>query len=145
MFISSHSQLGDLKQTTLSYYLHDRPAGPNPTAITITGIAGKQWNYTSFGTVFCADDSMTETFDQNSAEVGRGQGVFVNSAFDGSIFTLLMSIVFTSKEYKGSTLQIQGADRQFESPRESAVVGGTGKFRFARGSCMDRWRPIHIK
>ena len=76
---------------------------------------------------------MTETFDQNSAEVGRAQGIFVTSAFDGSTFTLLMSIVFTSKEYKGSTLQIQGADRQFESPRESAVVGGTGKFRFAKG------------
>ncbi|KAM7498313.1 hypothetical protein LguiA_022727 [Lonicera macranthoides] len=137
MFISSHSQLGDLKQTALTYYLHDRPADPNRTAITITGIAGKKLNYTNFGTLFCTDDPMTETFDQHSREVGRGHVVFVNSASDGTPITLFISLVFTNMEYRDSTLQIQGVDRQFDSPRESAVVGGTGKFRFARGSCMD--------
>ncbi|KAL7216296.1 hypothetical protein ACSBR1_028275 [Camellia fascicularis] len=46
---------------------------------------------------------------------------------------LLCSIVFTSNEYNGSTLEIQGRIIQLAYGRETFVVGGTGKFKLAKG------------
>ncbi|CAI9784793.1 unnamed protein product [Fraxinus pennsylvanica] len=59
--------------------------------------------------------------------------MYVTSALNGSNTHVLVSIVFTNKEYKGSTLELQGRSAQFDEVREVAVVGGTGKFRLARG------------
>lgn len=130
---SSQSKRGNLKETELTVYFQNRPSGPKATSVAIAGIPGQDWTYGKFGTAFATDATMTEGFDRKTAEIGRGQGMFLTSAKDGTSLTLLLSIVFTDKEYKGSTLQIQGADHQFENPREVAVVGGTGQFRSARG------------
>lgn len=46
---------------------------------------------------------------------------------------MIMSIIFINGEYKGSTLEVQGPYEQSEQVTEVAVVGGTGKFRLARG------------
>lgn len=43
------------------------------------------------------------------------------------------SVIFTSREYDGSTLEIQGADRFHHKYRDVSVISGTGKFRLARG------------
>lgn len=44
-----------------------------------------------------------------------------------------ITIEYTNEEYKGSTIQIQGISKQFMLGTEVSVVGGTRKFRFARG------------
>lgn len=130
---SQSNHADGLTQTKLTVYFQNRPSGPKATAVAIAGIPGQAWGFGNFGTAFSTDASMTEGLDKSSAQIGRGQGIMVTTAKDGSSLTLLLSIVFTNKEYNGSTLQLQGADHQFENRREVAVVGGTGKFRFARG------------
>ncbi|KAK3020424.1 hypothetical protein RJ639_047730 [Escallonia herrerae] len=129
----SQAELGQLKETTMTVYFQDWSGGPNPTMIPITGFSHGEWSFKKFGTVFCTDDPITEGLNATSAEVARGQGIYVTSALDGSNTHVLISIVFTNEEYSGSTLEIQGASRQFERVREVSVVAGTGKFRFARG------------
>ncbi|KAK4577244.1 hypothetical protein RGQ29_027666 [Quercus rubra] len=131
-----------LKETQLSLYFQDISAfdNPNATVIPVAGIVGKAWTFTQFhsapaqfGTVYITDDYITETSDPKSPEVGRAQGMNVTAGLDGLNSHVMISIVFTNKEYNGSTIQIQGVSKQFEAVREVALVAGTGKFRFARG------------
>ncbi|PON68688.1 Disease resistance response protein [Parasponia andersonii] len=127
------AQAKELTETQMSLYLQDIAAGPNATLTPIAGIAGKLWTFTQFGTVYVTDDPITETPDPNSALIGRLQGIYVASGLQGRNTYASVSIVFTSKEYNGSTLELQGNSQQFEQVREISVVSGTGKFRFARG------------
>ncbi|XP_057954014.1 pterocarpan synthase 1-like [Malania oleifera] len=126
-------KFGNLKQTNMAFYMYDWETGVNITTIPVAGIANKQWGILQFGTVFAIDDILTEGSDRNSTQVGRAHGIYVNSALDGSDLHLLLSIVFTNKQFNGSTLEIQGADRFYFKHREVSVVSGTGMFRLARG------------
>ncbi|XP_002270663.2 dirigent protein 2-like [Vitis vinifera] len=109
--------------------MHDWETGANVTAIPIAGLPKKPWAVGTFATIIPIDDALTETIDRNSAQIGRAQGIYVNSALDGSDLHFLMSVVFTNKQYNGSSLEIQGADRFFNKYREVSVVSGTGMFR----------------
>ncbi|RVW38929.1 Dirigent protein 23 [Vitis vinifera] len=122
-----------LKQTQVVFYMHDWETGANVTAIPIAGLPKKPWAVGTFATIIAIDDALTETIDRNSAQIGRAQGIYVNSALDGSDLHFLMSVVFTNKQYNGSSLEIQGANRFFNKYREVSVVSGTGMFRLARG------------
>lgn len=145
MFLCSETklELGLLQETSMTIYIQDYSYGPNATLIPITGVgANGEWAFHKFGTIFCTDDPITEALDVSSAPIGRAQGMYVTSALDGSNTHVLISIVFTNEEYKGSTLEIQGASPQFERVREVSVVSGTGKFRFARGYAT--FETVHL-
>ncbi|PON62212.1 Disease resistance response protein [Trema orientale] len=123
-----------LNQTNIVFFLQDvASTGPNATVVPVIGITGKAWTFATFGTIFAIDDPITETPSRSSNQVGRAQGMLVTSALDGSNVSVLVSIVFTNREYGGSTLELQGVSRQNERYREVSVVSGTGTFRFARG------------
>ncbi|KAL1534539.1 pterocarpan synthase 1-like [Salvia divinorum] len=84
--------------------------------------------------MFCTDDLITEGIEKDSAPIARGQGIYVVSSLDGSYALMLMSVVFINGKYKGSTIEIQGSYKQIlVGVVEMPVVGGTGKFRLARG------------
>ncbi|KAI3491295.1 hypothetical protein L1887_44389 [Cichorium endivia] len=125
-------ELGELKRSSMTLYFQDYFGGPNATMKPVT-FSADAWSFKQFGTIFCTDDLITVAMDQGSAQVGRAQGIYVTSALDGSNTHVLISIVFTNEEFGGSTLEVQGASKQFEKVREVAVVGGTGTFRLARG------------
>ncbi|KAL3754458.1 hypothetical protein ACJRO7_001657 [Eucalyptus globulus] len=79
--------------------------------------AFSQWAFKMLNqthSVFVTDDFITETPNPNSPMVGRGQGLYVTSALDGSSTHTIFSIVFTNQAYNGSTLEIQGTGKQFE-------------------------------
>ncbi|KAA8524700.1 hypothetical protein F0562_011123 [Nyssa sinensis] len=130
---NTEAKLGNLKETNMVFYMHDIEGGTNITAIPVAGIPNKRWWILQFGTIYAADELLTEQYDSNSTQVGRAHGIYVNSALDGSDLHFLLSLVFTNKAFNGSTLEIQGADRVFQKYREVSVVSGTGKFRLARG------------
>ncbi|KAG9447597.1 hypothetical protein H6P81_013725 [Aristolochia fimbriata] len=130
---ASSTKYRKLKETNLVFYMQDYETGKNVTAVPIAGVNGTHSSVLNFGTVLVTDDALTEGIDRNSKQVGRAQGIYVNSALDGSDLHLLFSAVFTNEKYNGSTLEIQGADRFFLKRREVSVVSGTGYFRFARG------------
>ncbi|XP_077252027.1 dirigent protein 2-like [Tasmannia lanceolata] len=108
--VSSDAKHPKLKETKMVFYLQDWVTGENATAIAVVGANGMNSNGLNFGTVTAINDVVTEGVDRKSNQVGRANGIYVNSALDGTDFHLLFSIVFTNK-YNGSTLEIQGADR----------------------------------
>ncbi|RWR86324.1 reverse transcriptase [Cinnamomum micranthum f. kanehirae] len=122
-----------VKETEMVFYMQDWESGKNITAVPVAGRNGTLSSVLNFATVMVVDDAITEGQDRQSKQIGRAQGIYVNSALDASDLHLLFSIVFTNEKYNGSTIEIQGADRFFLKQREVSVVSGTGYFRFAKG------------
>ncbi|XP_058734883.1 pterocarpan synthase 1-like [Vicia villosa] len=120
-------------QSTLVFYLQDVGKGPRATVSPVIGINGKVWSYNTFGTIFVVDDPVTISPSSYSTQIGRAQGIITVTSQDGANVNIVLSIVFNSAQYAGSTLEIQGTSRQRDNLRELGVVSGTGRFRFARG------------
>ncbi|KAG8364591.1 hypothetical protein BUALT_Bualt18G0013200 [Buddleja alternifolia] len=133
MFTYSGAELGSPTETHMTLYFHDYSGGVNATVMEVTGPPGKLPDFTKFGAMFVTDDPITKEIHATSSQVARGQGLYITSALDGSNTHVLMSIVFTNEEYGGSTLEIQATNVQLERVSEVAIVGGSRKFRFARG------------
>ncbi|KAJ8528870.1 hypothetical protein K7X08_030610 [Anisodus acutangulus] len=121
------------KQTKLVFYVHDYLSGYDTSAITVAGKDGPQTSVLHFGTMVAVDDPVTEGPDPKSKVIGRSHGMYINSQLDGKGLHLVFSVIFTDGEYKGSTLEIQGADLFAMKEREFSIVSGTGYFRFVRG------------
>ncbi|GAA0143971.1 transporter [Lithospermum erythrorhizon] len=120
-------------KTKLLFYVHDYLTGHDASALTVAGKDGATTSILQFGTLLVVDDKVTEGPDPNSKEIGRAQGMYLNSQLDGKGLHMVFSVIFTQGEYKGSTLEIQGADLFAMKEREFSVVSGTGYFRFVRG------------
>ncbi|KAL7216298.1 hypothetical protein ACSBR1_028277 [Camellia fascicularis] len=133
IFASSQAYDYHFIETNMTLYFQEYYAGPNATVNKLTGIPGNIWAFDSFGTIYAVDDQITQSPDKNSSEIARGQGIYITSSLDGANMQVLISIVFTSNEYNGSTLEIQGHNIQLADVKEISVVGGTGKFKFAKG------------
>ncbi|KAK2997313.1 hypothetical protein RJ639_024777 [Escallonia herrerae] len=86
-----------------------------------------------FGTLAAIDDAVTEGPDRSSKEIGRAQGMYINSQLDGRALHMMFSVIFTDGKYKGSTLEFQGFDPFIAEEREFSIVSGTGGFRFVKG------------
>ena len=129
----SNAKLGHLKETKLTVYFQDYAGDQNTSVIGIPVSSNGALNFSKYGAMFCTDAPITAGFEEGSAVIARGRGVYVTSALDGSSTHVMVSIVFIDGKYKGSSIEIYGSDMQFEKVREVAVVGGTGKFRLARG------------
>ncbi|XP_008781145.2 dirigent protein 11-like [Phoenix dactylifera] len=121
------------KQTNLVLYVHDYFSGDDASAVTVAGKLGAASNILQFGTVAVVDDVVTERPEVDSKVIGRAQGLYINSALDGMALYMVFSVTFTEGQFKGSTLEIQGADPFKLKEREFGVVSGTGFFRFAKG------------
>jgi len=125
---------GDGGFTTFKLYFHDIVGGTSPTAIRIAQAASSNSSSTFFGAVVAIDDPLTTGPTRAAGtEVGRAQGTYTFA--DQSTFGLLMvmNFVFTAGEHKGSSLSILGRNQVLADVREMSVVGGSGKFRMARG------------
>ena len=121
--------------TTFKLYFHDIVAGTSsPTAVRIAQAASSNTSSTSFGAVVAIDDPLTTgPTSASGTEIGRAQGTYTFA--DQKTFGLLMvmNFVFTGGEHNGSTLSIVGRNEVLSDVREMSVVGGSGKFRMARG------------
>ncbi|GJN40878.1 hypothetical protein PR202_gn00293 [Eleusine coracana subsp. coracana] len=121
--------------THLHLYMHETFTGANATAITVSGspLGGNS----SFGSVGAFDDELREGSDAASQYLGRAEGTLVQADLGSpSAWCTVLNLVFTEGDYGGSTLLINGrADlgNGKNAVVERAVVGGTGRFRWARG------------
>ncbi|KAF3437458.1 hypothetical protein FNV43_RR20211 [Rhamnella rubrinervis] len=118
----------------LHFYFHDILSGKNPTAVNILTPPGG--SIASFGSTIMIDDALTEEQDSTSKVIGRAQGFYSVASQSELAFLMVMTFSFVEGEYSGSTLSILGRNPVMNGVREMAVVGGTGKFRFARGYAL---------
>ncbi|KAJ3675515.1 hypothetical protein LUZ60_004557 [Juncus effusus] len=116
--------------THLHFYMHDIVSGSNPTAIQV---AKAPSNSSGFGSIRVIDDPLTKGPNLITNAVGQAQGFYATAGLSGTELFLSANILFTGGNYNGSTVSIFGRDSIFDSVRELSVIGGSGKFRMARG------------
>lgn len=121
------------RETVLHFFLHDTPGGDNPSAVRVTRPAPADTSVTPFGTVWVVDDPLTEGPDPKSGVVGNSRGMYVSAGREEVMLVAYLDFGFTSGEHEGSSISMVSRNPVTEVEREFAVVGGRGKFRFARG------------
>ncbi|KAK8567988.1 hypothetical protein V6N13_105930 [Hibiscus sabdariffa] len=124
--------------TNLHFFLHEAPAGPNPTVAMIA-----QSNITvdlnnssmSFGTVYAIDDQLRVGPEPDSELIGNAQGltVIIAGRNTGPSVLLYFDFGFTSGKFNGSSISVLSRNPETDTERELAVVGGRGNFRMAKG------------
>ncbi|KAL6898068.1 hypothetical protein ACP4OV_006664 [Aristida adscensionis] len=119
----------------LHFYMHDVTGGPSRTAVQV--VSGPRG---FFGNTFVIDDKLTEGTSSSSATVGRAQGYYMCASVANLELLVNMNVVLTSGPYAGSSITVVGRDDVGEPVRELPVVGGTGKFRMARGYVL--WKTV---
>lgn len=140
LFVLTSSQgLSDSENKThIHFYFHDvfvasASAGNKSILEVVQPLNGSS---TAFGMTIVTDDPLTEKEDPTSMEVGRAQGIYISSSQRDVSLLMLMNLVFTGGEHKGSSLSMMGRNKVLDDVREMPVVGGTGKFRLARGYAL---------
>uniref|UniRef100_A0A0E0KES8 Dirigent protein n=1 Tax=Oryza punctata TaxID=4537 RepID=A0A0E0KES8_ORYPU len=143
-FLAAIAATGDGSTTThLHFYIHETFAGANATAASLApsplaggGGGGSSNSSSSFGSVGAFDDELREGSDAASRYLGRAEGLLVQADLGNpaALWTML-TLAFSDGDYKGSTLVLDGRVDLGGGggAAERAVVGGTGRFRRARG------------
>ncbi|WCJ35774.1 Disease resistance-responsive (dirigent-like protein) family protein [Euphorbia peplus] len=122
------------KITNLHFFFHDTLSGKNPSAVLVArpNITASQ-SRTQFGEVYAVDDPLTVGPELTSEVIGNAQGLYVLSGQDLLSLVSYLDFGFTKGEFNGSSISVLSRNPVLETERELAVVGGRGKFRFAKG------------
>ncbi|CAL4988577.1 unnamed protein product [Urochloa decumbens] len=164
IYIRSYDTVGRTATATtthLHFFMHDDYTGPRPTAARI--VSGRSLlptlplssdgdidnNATAaestllssprqFGDVVVLNNALTEGPRGDSARVGTAQGFAVRVSEGGIVSHLNMHMVLDAGEHRGSSVTANGRIDMDATVRESVIIGGTGKFRFARGYMLTR-------
>ncbi|KAK4491440.1 hypothetical protein RD792_002190 [Penstemon davidsonii] len=120
-------------KTSLHFYIHDIVSGSKPTAVPIARPKSGQGG-PGFGQLFAIDDPLTEGPEITSTLIGNARGMYVSASQDAKpTLVMYMDLGFTSGKFNGSSISVFSRNPITESPREMAIVGGRGLFRFAKG------------
>ncbi|RLN32856.1 hypothetical protein C2845_PM03G34770 [Panicum miliaceum] len=131
-------------RTHRHFYMHDEYTGPNPTAALIVpgraplALPDTVGTSRRFGDIAVMNNALTEGPQRGSRRVGTAQGFTVRVSERGSVNALSMHLVMEDGEFAGSSLVVNGRVDTDLAVRESVIVGGTGRFRFARGYALSR-------
>ncbi|RLM58658.1 dirigent protein 1-like [Panicum miliaceum] len=165
VYIRSNDTAGSTTTTHLHFFMHDDYTGPRPTAARV--VSGRSLLATAsssgggdidsnataagsallsrllssprqFGDVVVLNNALTEGPDGGSGRVGTAQGFAVRVSEGGIVSHLTMHMVLDAGEHGGSSVTANGRIDMGAKVRESVVIGGTGKFRFARGYMLTR-------
>ncbi|KAJ4747811.1 Dirigent protein [Rhynchospora pubera] len=124
----------DLKQFYFHVYLHQIFDGDKKN--TITAISPNS-DFPNFGQLSIMDAPLWGYLNQTNL-IARAQGVSIQSDQKTYGWHMSFNIEFEMKELKGSTLMVMGRTLELTTPREFAIVGGTGVFSLATGQIYGR-------
>ncbi|KAG6526839.1 pterocarpan synthase 1-like [Zingiber officinale] len=130
LFFIATSQARDSITTHLHFFIHENVNRPNATAITVVNSTTS--NPGGFGSIGIFDDEIREGSSIDSKLIGRAQGMAPEVSLSEMAWLLLIDFVFTDGEYNGSSLMVVGR-ATLGGTIERSIIGGTGKFRMARG------------
>jgi hypothetical protein len=127
--------VGGKKLTHIHLYMHETFSGENATEGAM--LPSPFGANATFGSMGVFDNELRTDRNRDSPLVARYQGIIVATgvaegpALEGRL--TVASILFIAGEYNGSTLSLEGPFVGFQGTMERSIVGGSGKFRMARG------------
>ncbi|KAJ4730695.1 Dirigent protein [Rhynchospora pubera] len=124
----------DRKQFYFQVYFHEIFTGPNSTT---TAAANPNSDFPNFGEILIMDVPLWGHLNGTNL-IARLQGVATQSDQKTFGWHLSFHIEFELPALKGSTLMGMGRALQLTTPREFAIVGGTGVFSLATGQMYGR-------
>uniref|UniRef100_A0ACD5X1F3 Uncharacterized protein n=1 Tax=Avena sativa TaxID=4498 RepID=A0ACD5X1F3_AVESA len=132
--------------THLHMYMHDDYTGPRPTAKRVVSGRTSDDDTTTtlktaprrFGDIVVLNNALTEGPSGGSARVGTAQGWAVRVSEGGIVSDLTLHLVLEAGEHRGSSLTAKGRIDMDATVRESLIIGGTGRFRYARGYMLTK-------
>ncbi|GLJ47924.1 hypothetical protein SUGI_1011810 [Cryptomeria japonica] len=136
---------GKEKISNLEFYFHDKASGQNVTAVEVAHAPSTKSSPTFFGSVVVIDDLLTEGPEPTSKLLGRAQGLYALASQEDLQLLMAVTYVFQSGKFNGSTLAVVGHNAVFNEIREMPIVGGSGKFRMARGYALAHTHSFDIK
>ncbi|XP_047087850.1 dirigent protein 1-like [Lolium rigidum] len=144
---SGNKSGGTATTTHLHFYMHDDYTGPRPTAKrVVSGRSSDGDNDTTtlktaprqFGDIVVLNNALTDGPSGGSARVGTAQGWAVRVSEGGIVSDLTLHLVLEAGEHRGSSLTARGRIDMDATVRESVLIGGTGRFRYARGYMLTK-------
>jgi len=120
-------------------------SGKNPTSVTVVPLPLKLNTSTSFGLVNIIDNPLTLGPKMTSKLVGNAQGFYASTSKDDFSLFMAMTFAFIEGNYNDSTITILGRNSALNKVREMPIVGGTGRFRFARGYAQTKTYQYETK
>ncbi|KAM3311792.1 hypothetical protein ACQJBY_032042 [Aegilops geniculata] len=143
----SGNKTGGTTTTHLHFYMHDDYTGPRPTAMRV--VSGRAISTgddatalktapRQFGDIVVLNNALTVGPSGGSARVGTAQGWAVRVSEGGIVSDLTLHLVLEAGEHRGSSLTARGRIDMDATVRESVLIGGTGRFRYARGYMLTK-------
>jgi len=130
------------KTSDLHFYFHDTVSGKNVTTMPVARANGTNSSPNLFGLVVVIDDIVTKGPEPTSQLLGRMQGLYTLSGLEEPAMQMVVTLVFSSGQYNGSTLSVVGINPIYHPVREIPIVGGSGLFRLARGYVLARTHSL---
>ncbi|XP_057807744.1 dirigent protein 21-like [Salvia miltiorrhiza] len=118
------------KLTKLHFFCHHLHGA---TAVSIAKAPTTDASPTLFGLLDTRDDPVTVGPEKSSERVGYAQGISAAASLQEISSFDPFTILFTNREFNGSTLAVMGSCPLSSPACEAAVIGGSGFFRLARG------------
>ncbi|PVH33960.1 LOW QUALITY PROTEIN: hypothetical protein PAHAL_8G109500 [Panicum hallii] len=134
----------------LHFYIHYEYTSPRPSALRV--VSGRRRSMllppsppssddggggvavaAQFGDIVVLNNALTEGPWASSARVSAAQGFGVRLSEGGVVSHVTLHLVLEAGEHRGSSVTVSCRIDVDAKVRESVVLGGTGKFRFARG------------
>ncbi|XP_065018125.1 pterocarpan synthase 1-like [Musa acuminata AAA Group] len=132
--IGSSSREHKEKMTHLHFYFYDYYGGSNATTITVVSPPGNN----TFGSIGVGENILRVGHESSSKLIGKAQELTVQASLESPAYLSALNFVFTAGKYNGSSFSILGRAVLTEPRMERGIVGGTGKFRMARGYTISR-------
>ncbi|XP_064937477.1 dirigent protein 11-like [Musa acuminata AAA Group] len=132
--IGSSSREHKEKMTHLHFYFYDYYGGSNATTITVVSPPGNN----TFGSIGVGENILRAGRESSSKLIGKAQELTVQASLESPAYLSALNFVFTAGKYNGSSFSILGRAVLTEPRMERGIVGGTGKFRMARGYTISR-------
>ncbi|KAJ0972112.1 hypothetical protein J5N97_020071 [Dioscorea zingiberensis] len=144
LLLVSTIKAGDEVETHIQVYFHDIVYGPKYTAVRVASASTTNISPTGFGAVVVIDDPLTESPDVSSKLIGRAQGMYALASEEEYGLLMAMNLAFVDGEFNGSTLAVLGRNAVFSEVREMPIVGGSGRFRLARGYVLAKTNKFDL-